>query len=213
MNPVFRPGIASYGSTPGPGACVGSAAVGRPDAKQDGMSPVPFLRRFRVVVTGAAFAIARCACGAPLQSVDLPLPERALPALAVSAPSAAPRAMSVPVAKPSGLPARSVKRRTSLSHSAKGRSGAGGIPHGAADFDSHGNFALQAGQTAEAVAAFEHATGLDPGFTDAWGKLAYLYLKRGDSAKAIDAFKKAKLLGDANGGMVTRDASGALLFP
>ena len=54
---------------------------------------------------------------------------------------------------------------------------------------------------------------LDPDFTDAWGKLAILYQKDGQSAKATDAFKKAKRLGDANGGTVTRDASGGLQFP
>jgi cytochrome c-type biogenesis protein CcmH/NrfG len=178
------------------------------------MSPAHFHRRFRLVVTTAVFAVAECACGAPLQSVDLPLPARALPPLTVSAPvPAAPRPMFVPLAKPSDLPSRSVKRRTSLSHSAKARSGAGSIPDRAADFDSRGKFAMQAGQTAEAVAAFEHVLELDPRFADAWGKLAYLYLKQGNSAKAIDAFKTAKQLGDANGGMVTRNASGALLFP
>jgi tetratricopeptide (TPR) repeat protein len=174
------------------------------------MSPAQLLRQFHRVVTTAAFSLAACACAAPIRSVDLPLPERALRPLTVSAPSPVrPRAMFVPLAKTSDLPARPVKRLTSHSHGAKEWS-AGGT---AEDFDSRGNFAMQAGQTEQAIAVFEHALKLAPGSTDSWGKLAFLYLKQGSSAKAIDAFKKAKHLGDANGGLVTRDASGVLLFP
>lgn len=82
-----------------------------------------------------------------------------------------------------------------------------------ADAYTRGTFAMQAGQNAEAVTAFEEAVKLDPDFTDAWGKLAILYQKQGDSEKATDAFKKAKRLGDANGGTVTRDTPGGLQLP
>ena len=82
-----------------------------------------------------------------------------------------------------------------------------------ADIYTRGNFAMQAGQNTEAIVAFQEALKLDPDFTDAWGKLALLYQKEGNSAKAVEAFKKAKRLGDANGGTVTRDASGGLQFP
>ncbi len=81
---------------------------------------------------------------------------------------------------------------------------------GVADAYSRGTFAMQAGQNAEAIAALEETVKMDPDFTDAWGKLAILYQKTGNSAKATDAFKKAKRLGDANGGTVTRDAVGGL---
>ena len=81
---------------------------------------------------------------------------------------------------------------------------------GVADAYSRGSFAMQAGQNNEAIAAFEETVKLDPDFTDAWGKLAILYQKTGDHAKATDAFKKAKRLGDANGGTVSRDAVGGL---
>jgi len=84
---------------------------------------------------------------------------------------------------------------------------------GVADAYTRGTFAMQAGQNAEAVTALEQAVKLDPDFTDAWGKLAILYQKDGQSLKATEAFKKAKRLGDANGGTVTRDASGGLQFP
>ena len=78
---------------------------------------------------------------------------------------------------------------------------------------SRGTFAMQAGQSAEAIKALEETVNLDPDFTDAWGKLAILYQKDGQSLKATEAFKKAKRLGDANGGTVTRDAAGGLQFP
>jgi Tfp pilus assembly protein PilF len=82
-----------------------------------------------------------------------------------------------------------------------------------ADAYTRGTFAMQAGQTAEAIAALEEAVKLDPDFTDAWGKLAILYQKDGKAAKATEAFKKAKRLGDANGGTGTRDAAGGLQIP
>lgn len=78
---------------------------------------------------------------------------------------------------------------------------------------SRGTFAMQAGQGAEAIKALEETVQIDPDFTDAWGKLAILYQKDGQSLKATEAFKKAKRLGDANGGTVTRDAAGGLQFP
>lgn len=94
-------------------------------------------------------------------------------------------------------------------------SGQAGIPSvngesGIADSYSRGTFAMQAGQTAEAITALEQTVKLDPDFTDAWGKLAILYQKKGDGVKATEAFKKAKRLGDANGGTVSRDAVGGL---
>jgi hypothetical protein len=81
---------------------------------------------------------------------------------------------------------------------------------GVADSYSRGSFAMQAGQYPEAIAALEQAVKIDPDFTDAWGKLAILYQKTGNSTKATDAFKQATRLGDANGGTVSRDAVGGL---
>ena len=85
-----------------------------------------------------------------------------------------------------------------------------GTGNAIAETYSRGTFAMQAGQDAEAIAAFEETVKLDSDFTDAWGKLAILYQKTGSTAKATDAFKKAKRLGDANGGTVSRDAVGGL---
>lgn len=98
-------------------------------------------------------------------------------------------------------------------------SGEVNVPTGSGNSDkvaeaySRGTFAMQAGQGAEAIKALEETVKLDPDFTDAWGKLAILYQKDGESLKATEAFKKAKRLGDANGGTVTRDAAGGLQFP
>lgn len=91
--------------------------------------------------------------------------------------------------------------------------GANGSGNAIAESYSRGTFAMQAGQNAEAVAAFEQTVKLDPEFTDAWGKLAILYQKTGNTAKATVAFKKAKRLGDPNGGTVSRDGSSGLQFP
>lgn len=119
------------------------------------------------------------------------------------APGNMPIAATAPAQSPSEtlppLPSREVK--------VPGGTGGG---DGVADAYSRGTFAMQAGQTDEAIAALEQTVALDPDFTDAWGKLAILHQKSGNSAKATDAFKKAKRLGDANGGTVSRDAAGGL---
>ena len=55
-------------------------------------------------------------------------------------------------------------------------------------------FCLQAEREDEALASFEEVVKLDPTFTDAWEKIAAIYEKRGDSKRALEAFKKAKKL-------------------
>ena len=57
---------------------------------------------------------------------------------------------------------------------------------------SRGQFCMQAGKDAEAIAAFEQAVKIDPGFTEAWQHLAILYEKTGQEKKALDAFRKAR---------------------
>ena len=91
--------------------------------------------------------------------------------------------------------------------------GANGSGYAIAESYSRGTCAMQAGQNAEAIAAFEQTVKLDPEFTHAWGKLAILYQKGGDTAKATEAFKKAKRLGDPNGGTVSRDGNSGLQLP
>jgi Tfp pilus assembly protein PilF len=75
---------------------------------------------------------------------------------------------------------------------------------------SRGNFAMQVGQNEAAIAEFEQVLKSRPEHAAAWGKLAFLYLKQHQNQKAVQAFKKAKGLGDANGGVVTRDGSRGL---
>lgn len=59
---------------------------------------------------------------------------------------------------------------------------------------SRGQFCMQAGKDAEAIAAFEEAVKLDPGCTEAWQHLAILYAKVGQDKKALEAFHRAKKL-------------------
>jgi tetratricopeptide (TPR) repeat protein len=114
-------------------------------------------------------------------------------------------------AKAKPTPARS--RAASHAHPAKNPLVGSNAKERAAEIYGRGNFAMQVGQNEEAIAAFQQALTLAPDLADAWGKLALVYLKEGKSAKAVEAFRKAKLLGDANGRTVTRDGSGGLQFP
>ncbi|MEO6784830.1 MAG: tetratricopeptide repeat protein [Chthoniobacteraceae bacterium] len=143
---------------------------------------------------------------APGKSVAAAIAERGR-AKEMPADASAPGAIPVAATKPGQFPAESLPPLPSGEVKIPGGTGAEG---GVADAYSRGTFAMQTGQTAEAIAAFEQTVKLDPDFTDAWGKLAILYQKTGSSAKATDAFKRAKRLGDANGGTVSRDAAGGL---
>ena len=57
---------------------------------------------------------------------------------------------------------------------------------------SRGQFCMQAGKDAEAIAAFEEAVKIDPGFHEAWQHLAILYEKTGHEKKALEAFRRAR---------------------
>ena len=159
----------------------------------------------------AAFHFAGCAGVeithvAPGKSASAALAERAR-AQDMPADSAAPGAMPVAAGNPGQVPSAPLPPLPSGQVNVPTANGTGGA---VADAYSRGTFAMQAGQNAEAIAALEETVKLDPDFTDAWGKLAILYQKTGNSAKALNAFKKAKRLGDANGGTVSRDAVGGL---
>jgi Flp pilus assembly protein TadD len=82
-----------------------------------------------------------------------------------------------------------------------------------AELTSRGDFALRAGQYAEAITVFEEALKSNSNAGAIWGRLAFLYIKEGRSLEAVGAFKKAKLLGDANGGVVTRTGVVGPMFP
>ncbi len=57
---------------------------------------------------------------------------------------------------------------------------------------SRGEFCMQAGKDDEAIVAFEEAVRIDPAFNEAWQQLALLYEKKGNSKKALEAFRRAK---------------------
>lgn len=59
---------------------------------------------------------------------------------------------------------------------------------------SRGQFCMEAGKDAEAIAAFEEAVKIDPTFTEAWQHLAILYAKLGQEKKSLEAFRHAKKL-------------------
>ena len=169
-------------------------------------------RAFQFLATALA-ALHLAACSgmkvthvSPGKSASAALAERN-GAQQMPADAAAPGAMPVAATAPGQLQPEALPPLPAGEVKIPGGNGAG---DGVADAYSRGTFAMQAGQNAEAIAALEQTVKLDPDFTDAWGKLAILYQKTGNSAKATDAFKKAKRLGDANGGTVTRDAAGGL---
>jgi tetratricopeptide (TPR) repeat protein len=62
------------------------------------------------------------------------------------------------------------------------------------DYYALGTFCLQQERNKEAAAAFQKAVELDPTYADAWNNLAICYQNEGDSAKALEAFKKYKTL-------------------
>jgi len=64
---------------------------------------------------------------------------------------------------------------------------------------SRGEFCMTAGNDDEAIAAFQDAVKLDPTFTEAWQRLAALYEKKGDSKKAIEAFRRSKNIASQQG--------------
>ena len=57
---------------------------------------------------------------------------------------------------------------------------------------SRGEFCMNTGKDDEAVAAFQEAVKIDPSFTEAWQRLAIIYEKKGDTKKAIEAFRRSK---------------------
>lgn len=64
----------------------------------------------------------------------------------------------------------------------------------AMDAYQRGTALAKGGQDADAIAAFEEATLIDPSFADAWTQLTMLYERTGQTEKARDAFRRAKNL-------------------
>jgi tetratricopeptide (TPR) repeat protein len=57
-----------------------------------------------------------------------------------------------------------------------------------------GNLCLQQGRYSEAISAYQKALDADPSFAEAWNNLAIAYQNSGQDDKAMEAFKKYKMV-------------------
>ncbi len=62
------------------------------------------------------------------------------------------------------------------------------------DYFTLGCLFMEQGNYADATGAFEDALKLDPGYSEAWNKLAICYQNSGQQEKAIETFRKSKAL-------------------
>ncbi len=65
-----------------------------------------------------------------------------------------------------------------------------------ADDYTLGNLCLQQGRYNDAITAYGKAVQRDPTFADAWNKLALAYQDAGQEDKAVEAFKKYKMVAE-----------------
>ena len=63
-----------------------------------------------------------------------------------------------------------------------------------ADDFTLGNLMMQEEKYADAIKAYQKAVQLDPTFSEAWNHLAICYQNTGQNAKALEAFKKYKMV-------------------
>jgi Tfp pilus assembly protein PilF len=63
-----------------------------------------------------------------------------------------------------------------------------------ADAFTLGNLCLQQGRYKDAIAAFQSALKEDPSFAEAWNNLAIAYQDAGQDDKAMEAFRKYKMV-------------------
>lgn len=130
------------------------------------MKPLPLFP-----LTVLALALTACVHTPPGTSVNVALAKRAeLVRPAAPPPGSLPAGL--PIIEPE-LPQNSTVERVAEAY-------------------SRGQFCMQAGKDAEAIAAFEEAAKIDPAFTEAWQHLAILYAKVGQDKKALIAFHRAK---------------------
>jgi hypothetical protein len=83
-------------------------------------------------------------------------------------------------------------------------------PGGGLTDESVGDLAMQAGNHAVAISIFENLVKRDPTSVAGWTKLVRLYERTGDPAKAAQAYKKLKQLGQPNGAPNGREAGDLL---
>jgi tetratricopeptide (TPR) repeat protein len=65
-----------------------------------------------------------------------------------------------------------------------------------ADAFTLGNLCLQQGRYPDAIAAYQAALKDDPSFAEAWNNLAIAYQDSGQEDKAMEAFKKYKMVAE-----------------
>jgi tetratricopeptide (TPR) repeat protein len=169
-------------------------------------------RRFYCTFSAAILAVSLCGCGSqftrvkPGQSARQALAERNAPLpLVPMAPGEMPTAVNQPNPGPLMPPPLPGDIRPDPSVPE-----ANDAVNKVADAYTRGTFAMQAGQDAEAITALEEAVKLDPNFTDAWTKLVKLYERTGNPAKAAQAYKKLKQLGQPNGAPGAAESTGGL---
>jgi len=63
-----------------------------------------------------------------------------------------------------------------------------------ADYFTLGNLMMQEEKYPDAIKAYESAVKLDPTFSEAWNHLAICYQNTGQNQKALEAFKKYKMV-------------------
>jgi tetratricopeptide (TPR) repeat protein len=64
----------------------------------------------------------------------------------------------------------------------------------ATDAYTLGNLCMQQGHYPEAIKAYQDALKANPSLADAWSKLAIAYQNLGQDKKAMEAFKKYKMV-------------------
>ncbi len=63
-----------------------------------------------------------------------------------------------------------------------------------ADAFTLGNLCIQQGRYGDAISAYERAVKEDPTFAEAWNNLAIAYQNCGQDDKAMEAFRKYKMV-------------------
>ena len=132
--------------------------------------------KIRATICALALPLAGCSSFRhvpPGQSLDLTYARKAE---FVEAPPAPPR----PVAVRAPLPPGAIS----------------GMPEteNVADAYTLGNLCMQQGRYAAAIDAYQTALKADPTFGDAWNSLAIAYQRLGQQDKAMEAFKRYKML-------------------
>jgi tetratricopeptide (TPR) repeat protein len=102
-----------------------------------------------------------------------------------------PEVVAMPTPPPQAVPAQQA-----APPSAPNAAMEAALPHTeeVADAFTLGNLCLQQGRYADAIAAYQKAVKVDPGFAEAWNNLAIAYQDMGQDDKALAAFRRYKMV-------------------